>query len=126
MPPKIAPAQAEETWRAFNELLEAEHAALIANDAERVAALAEQKSKLALALAKLARPANPQASALIASAKALNQANSLLLQQRLAHNQRALAALRPGAVQNAATVYGRDGRTGRAAPAGATQPVGVA
>lgn len=97
-------------WQRMVSLLEAERDALVANDAERIAALAAQKVELAQALA--GAPPGTTEMALARLARDLNQVNSALLQQRLAQTQQALALLRPGTGGTAVGVYGRDGRAG--------------
>jgi flagellar biosynthesis/type III secretory pathway chaperone len=108
-----------QAWQQFVAVLEAERDALVANDGERVAALAAQKVDLAQALVGSAL-GDPELLGLARQARALNQVNSGLLQQRLAQTQQALALLRPASASGAAAgtgVYGRDGRAAQA-PAG--------
>lgn len=97
-------------WQQFVGLLQAEQAALIANDGDRIAGLADEKSHLAQRLTAVARNAPVALIALARSARDLNSANAALLQQRIAQTQQALALLRPsGGVSS--SVYGPDGRT---------------
>jgi flagellar biosynthesis/type III secretory pathway chaperone len=84
-------------------LLEEEGAALAANDAERLTAIADRKEPLLRQLAAADRAALPRD--LLARARALNERNGALLEARSAFTNARLAVLRP----TPALVYGRDG-----------------
>jgi flagellar biosynthesis/type III secretory pathway chaperone len=116
LPQQPAQAQAQ-AWEQFLAVLEAERSALVANDGERVAALAAQKADLAQMLAHSPACAPAGIRALALKARELNQVNGALLLQRLAQTRQALALLRPGAGANASDVYGPDGRSARRTPA---------
>jgi flagellar biosynthesis/type III secretory pathway chaperone len=111
MQPSLPP-QSAQAWEQFLAVLEAERAALVANDGERVAALAAQKADLAQALAQTPARA-PGIRALALKARELNQVNGALLQQRLTQTRQALALLHPAVSANANDAYGPDGRSAR-------------
>lgn len=107
--PAMPDAQLQD-WKQFVLVLEAERAALIANDGDQIAGLAERKAECAQRLQKVSRHAPIELLALVRQAQDLNRLNSALLHQRISQTQQALALLRPSNAHSAG-VYGRDGRS---------------
>lgn len=98
-----------QNWKDFVTLLEAERDALIANEGDQIADLAERKVACAQRLSNVSRSASADLLGLVKQARELNRLNAVLLQQRISQTQQALALLRPSGA-HAAGVYGRDGR----------------
>ncbi len=86
-----------------------ETAALIDGDADRVAAIAQEKNALLLKIAPLAQRAGKHAPRdLLTQARELNDRNALLLAPRLVATRARLDALRQAGNP---LVYGADGQT---------------